>query len=643
MNNTIPLQELFNNRIFRIPDYQRGYAWEKLQIGEFLDDLKLLGSIHHRHHYTGTIVLHQPPDAAKRTSEEGTSHGIADVVDGQQRLTTIVLLLNELAGVLSARGVRDELARGIRKNYVVAKGLDGQPLHKLSLNAETDHFFKNSVLKDTGVAGPPTAASQRLLDAKKQIADHLGALGEEEELIDLHNKVTTGLHFNVYEVDHPSEVGIVFELVNDRGKPLTNLEKVKNYLLYTAATLDIEPQSRDDLTKAVNDAWADILRRLTAARLAAPWEEDQLLRAHWIMQYDPRKWDGSKSIKGRFDLRDKQHYKLLGELHDYIKGLRQACICYCDALRPGRDDAFRGFASEPAVQADVKLWNSRLVRTRITATFLPLLMGIRKRWPSEPEKYLEVVKLLELIAFRFYRIADFRANYRQPQMFRLAHRVAGGMEFADAIRTIRQLYSDHDGYARRHFDDFIDSSKPRNWAWRGYLGYFLYEYELYLASKRKALLEVVGWARIRGRRDSIEHILPQFIGNRPTWKDLFPEDAHEQYVHDIGNLVLTRGNPELSNKEFVDKKGSSDAKGYCYAKSPLFQELEIAQHDDWTVEAIDKRRAKLLDWAKERWRMDFSGLDEAEPEPDGEDQADNEDDSGEEQAAAPVEASQGAS
>ena len=636
MNNTIPLQELFNNRIFKIPDYQRGYAWEKLQIGEFLDDLKLLGSIHHRHHYTGTIVLHQPPDAAKRTSEEGTSHGIADVVDGQQRLTTIVLLLNELAGVLSTRGGRDELARGIRKNYVVAKGLDGQPLHKLSLNAETDHFFKNSVLKDTGVAGPPTAASQRLLDAKKQIADHLGALGEEEELIDLHNKVTTGLHFNVYEVDHPSEVGIVFELVNDRGKPLTNLEKVKNYLLYTAATLDIEPQSRDDLTKAVNDAWADILRRLTAARLAAPWEEDQLLRAHWIMQYDPRKWDGSKSIKGRFDLRDKQHYKLLGELHDYIKGLRQACICYCDALRPGRDDAFRGFASEPAVQ-DVKLWNSRLVRTRITATFLPLLMGVRKRWPSEPEKYLEVVKLLELIAFRFYRVADFRANYRQPQMFRLAHRVAGGMEFDAAVRAIRQLYNDPGGYGRRHFDEFVDSSKPRNWAWRGYLGYFLYEYELHLASAGfSEPRPQVGWGEIRGRRDSIEHILPQFIETRPGWQSRFDEDAHEGYVHDIGNLTLTERNSALSNREFAEKRD-------FYAKSRLFQELEVAKYDDWTIEAIDKRRAKLLDWAKERWRMDFSDIDEAEPDPVDEEQGDSDDDSGEELALAPAEASQGAS
>ena len=419
MNNTIPLQELFNNRIFRVPDYQRGYAWEELQVGEFLDDLELLGSTHHRHHYTGTIVIHLPPNATRKTSAEGRSYVEVDVVDGQQRLTTIVLLLNEISRALSDNGSAGELAQGIRKDYVEVKSRDGLPLYKLSLNEEADKFFKNSILPRTpGVEGPPTAAARRLRDAKDQIAGYLRAASEnapsgEQWLQDLLEKITTLLHFNVYEVDHPSEVGIVFELVNDRGKPLTNLEKVKNYLLYTAATLDTETYARNDLTKAVNDAWAFILGRLASAGLG----EDQLLRTHWIIEYDPRNWDGSKSIKQRFDLRryQGQHAKLLGELHDYVKGLREACVCYCDALRPARDNSFVSFASEPLVQEDVRLWNSRLVRTRITATFLPLLIAVRKRWPSEPKKYLEVVKLLELIAFRFYRVADFRTNYRQSR------------------------------------------------------------------------------------------------------------------------------------------------------------------------------------------------------------------------------------
>lgn len=633
MNNTILLQELFNNRIFRIPDYQRGYAWEELQVGEFLDDLDLLGSTHHRH-YTGTIVLHKPSGATTRTSAEGRSYVEADVVDGQQRLTTIVLLLNEMSAALSDHVGASELSEGIRRDYVEVKSRDGQPLYKLSLNEETDRFFKDNILQRTpGVEGPRTAAAQRLLDAKKQIADHLRAVADDAEnaehwLQDLHAKVTTRLHFNVYEVEHPSEVGIVFELVNDRGKPLTNLEKVKNYLLYTAATLAIEEErAKDDLTKVVNDAWAYILQQLASAELASPAEEDRLLRAHWTIEYDPSNWDGSKSIKQRFDLRrhPRQHRQILGELHGYVEGLRGACICYCDALSPARDNAFGSFASEPLVQEDVKLWNSRLARTRNTATFLPLLMAVRKRWPSEPKKYLEVVKLLELIAFRFYWVADYRTNYRQSQMFGLAHEVVSGMEFDEVVKTIRRHYRDPRQYARRHFGEFIDSSEPKDWYWRGYLTYFLYEYEQHLASGGGAKTRIrprVGWADIRGPSDSIEHVLPQSIEDRPGWQRSFSADSHERYLHDIGNLTLTERNSELSNREFAEKRK-------LYTISRLFQELEIAKCDEWTPEAVDNRRAKLLAWAKERWHMDFSDLEEAETESVEEDQG-GDDDSGEE-------------
>jgi len=65
VNNTLCLQELFNNRIFRVPDYQRGYAWEHQQVAEFWDDLQLLSSGSDRHHYTGTIVLYQQASAPK--------------------------------------------------------------------------------------------------------------------------------------------------------------------------------------------------------------------------------------------------------------------------------------------------------------------------------------------------------------------------------------------------------------------------------------------------------------------------------------------------------------------------------------------------------------------------------------------------
>lgn len=625
MNDTLSLQELFNGRIFRVPDYQRGYAWEKQQVGEFLDDLALLNSTHR--HYTGTIVLYQPAGARGIDDNGGAHYVEADVVDGQQRLTTIVLLLNEIARALSEYPDSGTLAQGLRNLYVEVKDLDGLPLHKLSLNKDTDGFFKTDVLPATpqGNVGPPVASARRLLDARKQISDYLreaeGAQTDREKwLRELRSKITTRLHFSLYEVDTKAEVGVIFEVMNDRGKPLTDLEKVKNYLLYAASALDVTEDGRENLVDAVNDAWAYILGLLMAADLGSPANENQMLRAHWLMEYDPQSqnWEGSKSVRNRFDLRKGKHDQLLGELRAYVQGLRNACVSYCDALRPGRGGAFSAFPA--GLRNQVIIYSEKVVRIGVTATFLPLLMAVRKRWPADPEQYLETLKLCEVFAFRTYRVGRYYANYRQPAMFRLAFNVAlGDLDFDGVVRDIKRNYGSRE--ARLAFDAFTDPKTPHSWYGRTGINYFLYEYEAHLSAALGGPPKVQ-WSDVENR-DTIEHILPQYIGDQPSWQQRFDSKTHEEYKHDIGNLTLTKGNPSLGNKPFADKKGTKDTKGYCYAKSLLLVESEIAdQWDDWTVEAINKRRSMLLEWAKIRWHVDFSDGDgetyETDDEPEDE-------------------------
>ena len=628
MNNTKSLQELFNNRIFRVPDYQRGYSWEQQQVREFLDDLALLSP--DRRHYTGTIVLHQPETIIEKSDNEGKSYVEWQIVDGQQRFTTIVLLLNEISRALSEYENSRVLAQGIRKNYVEATDLDGLPLHKLSLNEDTDDFFKKDILPEfPSIAGPQVESARRLSNAKEQIAEHLCTVGEEKSLHNLYRKVTTRLHFNLYEVEKEAEVGMIFEVVNSRGKPLTELEKVKNYLLYTASSFDIGEDNRKEFAKSVNQAWANILKQLMAAELGSPADEDQMLRAHWLMQYDPqpKNWEGHGSIRSRFDLREYQgnHAELLRELRKYVNGLRDACICFCDALRPARSNAFDNFNGD--VRHDIICWNEKLVRIGVTATFLPLLMAVRTRWPSEPKKYLGIVRLCELFAFRVYRAAESNSNYRQAALFRIAYEVAHGMEFDDAVRRVKKEMTP---WANSRFNDFTNIEKPDHWYWWRGLRYFLYEYEQHLASAR-GVSPKVSWKDI-GSGESVEHVLPQTIANQPCWQQYFDADTHKEYVHDIGNLVLTKNNSSLGNKPFPDKQGTIDAEWPCYATSSLFQERELALQDDWTPKAIDERRARLLAWAKERWHVDFSGIYPAEPDDieDSPDESDYDDDNGEE-------------
>ena len=631
-NYTLLLPTLFQQRIFLIPDYQRGYAWEKEQVGELLEDLEMLNAP--RRHYAGTIVLCKTADAPIM-GNDGTLYATHAVVDGQQRLTTIVLLLNELSRALAAYPDCADLAEGVRKNYVQTKSRDDWPIYKLSLNKDTHAFYRDSVLPETpSIDQPPVRAAARLRDAKKQIADYLRRADDElesehrESLTEWHAKLTQQLHFNLYEVEKEAEVGVIFEVMNDRGKPLTELEKVKNYLLYAASSRDVDEFARDGLANSANGAWAKILSNLMTAGLGSSGHEDQLLQMHWIMQYEPqaRNWDGVKSVKGKFGLRKyaERHNDLLVDLREYAEGLRDSSVAYCDARNPRRDEAF---GSVPGgARNDLRYWNTKLARIGVIRTFLPLLMATRQLWSSEPQKYLELVKLCEAFAYRTYRIWGARSNYRESAMFHLAYRVAREeLDFGDAVREMKLAYGGKE--ARLGFAEFTNAPDPApNYHWGG-LRYFLYEYEEHLAAE-KGVSPNIPWQEVAraGLKDTVEHVLPQYIGDQRYWQDRFTSSEHEEYKDDIGNLALTKWNSYYSNYAFPIKKGEQGSDRKCYAEAPFYQEREVAEQNDWTKESIDARRAKMLAWAKERWSVDFSDVDGAgaeDVEPD-EDEMDDE-------------------
>ena len=618
MKDTVTLQGIFSGHIFDIPDYQRGYAWETQQVDEFWDDLQ---SLHpNRLHYAGTVALYEQSGGKTTMDSEGSLYTHSELVDGQQRLTTVVILLNEIAKTLRSMDDNNTLAQGITKNFIKATDTDGQPLYKLNLNEETDQFFKNHVLPDAPqiIEGPLVASSDRLLKARDRLALHLSQGPKERAereswLVSLYQKITNGLRFNRFEIEDPTDVGLIFEVVNDRGKPLSDLEKVKNFLLYTASRLDINDDNKKQFAGTVNNTWKEILTNLRQADLDSAANENQLLRSHWIMDYDPQSynWRGAKSIKARLEpgLMDKD--EALQQLNRYLASLRNACVAYCDFLKPDRTSAFNIFPVQS--HGEVKAWNRRLVRIGVTATFVPLFMAIRKHWPEDPAPYLETLKLCEAIAFRTYRIARYAAHYRQPSMFRLANCVSRKSGVQDIQSEIKRQYDSPD--AKRAFAQFADPDGTHNWFGRSGLSYLLYEYETHLAAAQGGR-PITHWTEVDGN-NSIEHILPQSIQGQAYWTEHFDEQTHREYVHDIGNLALTNGNESLSNKSFPQKRNCGNSGPYCYHHSNLKMENELAQTwSDWTVDAIIERRSHILRWANQRWHVDFDEPEQPSYDPD---------------------------
>jgi hypothetical protein len=95
---------------------------------------------------------------------------------------------------------------------------------------------------------------------------------------------------------------------------------------------------------------------------------------------------------------------LLRDLIDYTQTLEKASLAFCDVQRPCRTDAFAAWKSDPVLRKKVIEASEKLRRVKVVAPFLPLLIAARLRFPSEGQRYLELVQLCEVFAFRVHRL-----------------------------------------------------------------------------------------------------------------------------------------------------------------------------------------------------------------------------------------------
>jgi uncharacterized protein DUF262/uncharacterized protein DUF1524 len=619
MQTLYTVSKAFSERLFRVPDYQRGYAWEKQQWQDFLEDLTFLPDA--RQHYMGTLILHERADVEEVFDEEGNPYTTFDVVDGQQRLTTIVLYLDAIRREMFELGAEMAgLARGLSRTYIAVDRLSGgPPMPKLTLNRDTNGFFQDVVLSNKLITPPTIRSHEQLAGAKAHftlyLADKRAALRDEyvEWLRTQYLKVTQHLTMMVYALQTEADAGVVFETMNNRGKELTDLEKTKNYLLYLASKLNLPPGH--GLASRINETWTRIFERMMAADLSELRNEDQLLRAHWLMAYDymPKNWDGSRSIKARFSLRKYagRHDELLGELFAYLDSLRNATEAYCDVYNPEARTALSALTEDCTLQRQIKTAAARFARLGAPVTFLPFLMAVRISAVQEPEAYLEALELAEKYAFRVYRWVGRPAHTGRSRMFRYAYDLFHGRTVSSVLDGVRNTILHY--CSDRQFRDRFEREGLDWYHWGG-LKYCLYEYEQHLADK--AGLDVrMPWEYLSRKKDTVEHVLPQTPDAGGYWAACFPLKEYERCVHDIGNLTLTYDNTCLGNKPFPEKKGDATL-DCCYASSRLFIEHYLARYKEWTEKEIRERREQIRAWAIDRWRVEVPETHTPDGDPD---------------------------
>ena len=580
MDHIQSVQHIFSDRLFRIPDYQRGYAWEEQQWLDLLEDLELLPE--EKDHFTGTLVVSRAPSSARVTDDEGITYTVYDVIDGQQRLATIVMLLDAIRDEMDGIEPLKSLASGLKSRYLTVSDPLGRLLPKLRMGQNDHEFFFGAVLGfGSGIGGATLVSHRRLQGAHSYFAHYLADQrqrrgdGYADWLRGLTSKVTKHLQMIFYEAESEEDAFVIFETMNDRGKPITETDKVKTHLLYLVTKLDL-PAGHGQVQQ-INEIWGRIFHHLMRAELVRREDEDRLLRVHWLMAYDYeiKKWEDSRSVKGRFNLRAYagRHAALLRDLHNYVETLESAAIAYADIYNPTHSDAFNGFASVPTVRAKISKASEQLHRLGYLAPFLPLLIAVRLRFPSAAEDYLRAVTLCERFAFRAYSWRNLPSNVGLSRLTRIGFDLFNGRAtLSDALNDLQRAileYCSDEQFAAR-FD------APENWYEWGGIKYFLYEYEQHLAEQQRKEVKLL-WSQVEAGKkgETIEHILPQHPDAGGYWTQQFTPEQMAKYTHDIGNLCLTQDNSALGNKPFPEKKGVPGQQT-GYVNSVVFMEKALA-------------------------------------------------------------------
>ena len=614
------LTEVFNKKIFRIPDFQRGYSWQEAQLEDFWEDLINLKE--NKIHYTGLLTIEPIPESKIQKDDSWflkAGYKAYYLIDGQQRLTTAIILINEILNKFENDAIVNCRKKSVwEEKFLFLSNRDDYKSYIFGYEHDnpSDEYFRTGILGQYSSSSDKTETlyTDNLKKAKEFFKKKLG--GKKQGIEKNFKKLITGFGFNLYEIDNELDVYVTFETMNNRGKPLSNLELLKNRLIYLSTLLEVEDKTKEGLRKDINEIWKTIYEYLGKNK-EKPMDDDAFLKNHWIMYF---KYDRSESasyakfllnknftsnnvIKKKIDCKN---------IQDYIHSLSTCIRPWFYLFNPEVSDAPYKFEANE--------WIQKLNRLGMSA-FPPLFMAAMTK--CDQQDLSPLFESAERFIFLVFKLSQRRSNTENSYFYRLASSFYYGEETVDSvIKKIsdKTYYEKGDWYGwfdLVRFDNYIKeqySKKEGFYAWNG-LKYFLYEYELDLQKKAGGDRKI-SWIEFdkRKKEETIEHIYPQ-TATEECWTSVFneyPEKERNILLHSLGNLVLLSRskNSSLQNKCFALKKGDTEKGNTVGFYNGSYSEIEVSRYEKWTKEEIQDRGKKMLDFLDKRWNVKIRSWEE---------------------------------
>ena len=548
---------LFRSGIrFQIPVYQRAYSWNEDQWRVFLEDLTERLSMGNDYSY-GNILL----EIVKKDD-------LYDIIDGQQRITTLVIFMRAMINVLIEKGVQCNPPTKELVQYFISDNGN----QKLQTVTSDRACFDALIIQNKGTYTAASKSQTNIKDAKSFFITELRKLNPIDltKLVEIVMDATV----NRMEMNGKMESALMFELQNNRGKDLTNLEKLKSFFMYQTYVHSDQAEIQGN----INSIYSYFTSIYTNLYNLGAIDEDSLLRYHCFAY-----------LPVAFGYRN---------LNDIIQEFKKAS----DKIKWIKDFSYeldQTFANIKALINSKDIYLKKLNDYDIPPFAYAFIIKGLNLFGNEKQKMGQLYQLMEAVTFRVKVIgsrADF--NSRMSDLIRgfngdvdllkkdMAVKLNGTPYWSDAVLKQRL-----EGYMYQH----------------GMLSPILWEYESSLGPK--------GYVAQKGLipDESIEHISPQ-TPTDPNEKiasgyDLdannkYSKDFLEKYLNCIGNLMLISRsqNSVVGNKKFSEKLNS-----YNTCKL-LNQQQEISAFvkntpPEWKVIEIEARRDKIVAFCMRRWAI----------------------------------------
>ena len=551
------LDELLSKRLFRIPPYQRAYSWHRKQRSDMFNDIKNLEGTPDSFHFMATVV------GLRRESRliGADRYNVIEVVDGQQRLTTLVLLLKAIEQKLKCSQQDD--AQDLQRILVKGNDLD---LILLQTNHDSGHYCADYLRlgEAPAVSDAQTLADKELLSAIHECQSFIE--DKWDNPMELLTIVKNQLHFIFYQIEDEAAVYTVFETLNDRGLDVSWLDKLKSRLMRVA--FGNNPSNNDERINELHRIWGDIYQTVG---LQQGLSTEALRFGATLTSPDSLSKPLSEEMAVRsFTDRVGTSTSEAIAVSKWLLKVTKAVDKFLEDMQGSR-------------KAVTEISQARLLAVAIILS--DFSAGEKLKFLNEWEK----------MTFRIFGLLDKDARTGVGNYVRLARDIQNNSELSadDILDKIKGLGVSYG------IDALLNQPEDINWyeGWETELRYLLFRYEEHLAEQQGQKFDNEQWRRIweDSPSRSIEHIFPQSKGSQ------VPLEAGQEdvFVHRLGNLLLLE--PGL-NSTLGDK--DPEEKAPCYRQTGLFSARDVAQtieEQGWGADQIKEREQQMIEWIRERW------------------------------------------